>query len=174
MSYLRLAAAQLNTVVGDLPGNVERILAALAAAEAAGADICVVPELAIPGYPPEDLLLKPTFVADNVVALEKVAAATGQCAIVVGYVGRDPGRAGAVQRGGALCRRPGGRDLPEAVPARTTGCSTSSAGSCRAMRRRPSSGWPAPGWGSRCARTCGSPMGRWRSRATPGPTWWST
>ena len=87
MSYLRLAAAQLNTVVGDLSGNVERVLAAVAAAEAAGADICVVPELAIPGYPPEDLLLKPTFVADNVVALEKVAAATGQCAIVVGYVG---------------------------------------------------------------------------------------
>src|SRR5580704_6667102 len=81
MSYLRLAAAQLNTVVGDLPGNVERVLAALAAAEAAGADICVVPELAIPGYPPEDLLLKPGFVADNVTALEKVAAATGHCAV---------------------------------------------------------------------------------------------
>ena len=59
MPHLRLAAAQLNTVVGDLSGNVERVLAALAAAEAAGADLCVVPELAIPGYPPEDLLLKP-------------------------------------------------------------------------------------------------------------------
>ena len=83
MPYLRLAAAQLNTVVGDLSGNVDRVLAALAAAEAAGADICVVPELAIPGYPPEDLLLKPGFVADNVTALEKVAAATGDCAVVV-------------------------------------------------------------------------------------------
>ena len=59
MTYLRLAAAQLNTVVGDLAGNVDRILGALSAAEAAGADICIVPELAIPGYPPEDLLLKP-------------------------------------------------------------------------------------------------------------------
>src|ERR1700684_937863 len=87
MTHLRLAAAQLNTVVGDLEGNVERILGALAAAETAGADICVVPELAIPGYPPEDLLLKPAFVADNVAALEKVAAASGHCAIVVGYVG---------------------------------------------------------------------------------------
>jgi NAD+ synthase (glutamine-hydrolysing) len=106
MSYLRLAAAQLNTVVGDLPGNVERILAALAAAEAAGADICVVPELAIPGYPPEDLLLKPTFVADNVVALEKVAAATGQCAIVVGYVGATPDGQG-LSNAAALCA--GGR-----------------------------------------------------------------
>jgi len=106
MSYLRLAAAQLNTVVGDLSGNVERILDALGAAEAAGADICVVPELAIPGYPPEDLLLKPTFVADNVTALEKVAAATGQCAIVVGYVGATPDGQG-LSNAAALCA--GGR-----------------------------------------------------------------
>jgi NAD+ synthase (glutamine-hydrolysing) len=87
MQHLRLAVAQLNTVVGDLSGNVERVLSALASAEAAGADLCVAPELAITGYPPEDLLLKPGFVADNVTALEKVAAATGQCAVVVGFVG---------------------------------------------------------------------------------------
>ena len=106
MSHLRLAAAQLNTVVGDLSGNVERVLAALAAAEAAGADICVVPELAIPGYPPEDLLLKPGFVADNVTALEKVAAATGQCAVVVGFVGAAPGGIG-LANAAAVCA--GGR-----------------------------------------------------------------
>src|ERR1700723_8091 len=102
MSYLRLAAAQLNTVVGDLPGNVDRILAALAGAEAAGADICVVPELAITGYPPEALLLKPTFGADNVAALEKVAAATGKCAIVVGYVGATPDGQG-LSNAAAMC-----------------------------------------------------------------------
>ena len=106
MPHLRLAAAQLNTVVGDLSGNVERILGALAAAEAAGADICVVPELAIPGYPPEDLLLKPAFVADNLAALEKVAAATGQCAAVVGYVGAAPGGEG-LANAAAVCA--GGR-----------------------------------------------------------------
>src|SRR5580698_7574964 len=106
MSYLRLAAAQLNTVVGDLPGNVDRILGALSAAEAAGADICVVPELAIPGYPPEDLLLKPGFVADNVAALEKVAAATRDCAVVVGYVGAAPGGTG-LANAAAICA--GGR-----------------------------------------------------------------
>jgi NAD+ synthase (glutamine-hydrolysing) len=106
MSHLRLAAAQLNTVVGDLAGNVDRILGALAVAEAAGADICVVPELAIPGYPPEDLLLKPTFVADNVAALEKVAAATGPCAIVVGYVGATPDGQG-LSNAAAVCA--GGR-----------------------------------------------------------------
>jgi NAD+ synthase (glutamine-hydrolysing) len=104
--YLRLAAAQLNTVVGDLSGNVDRVLAALAAAEAAGADICVVPELAIPGYPPEDLLLKPGFVADNVTALEKVAAATGHCAVVVGFVGAAPGGVG-LANAAAVCA--GGR-----------------------------------------------------------------
>src|SRR5271169_1089350 len=106
MPTLRLAAAQLNTVVGDLSGNVERILAALAASEAAGADICVVPELAIPGYPPEDLLLKPGFVADNVTALEKVAAAAGQCAVVVGFVGAAPGGTG-LANAAAVCA--GGR-----------------------------------------------------------------
>src|ERR1700691_846965 len=106
MPHLRLAAAQLNTVVGDLSGNVERVLAALAASEAAGADLCVVPELAIPGYPPEDLLLKPTFVADNVAALEKVAAATGPCAVVVGYVGATPDGQG-LSNAAAVCA--GGR-----------------------------------------------------------------
>jgi NAD+ synthase (glutamine-hydrolysing) len=106
MPYLRLASAQLNTVVGDLAGNAERILAALAAAEAAGADICVVPELAIPGYPPEDLLLKPGFVADNVTALEKVAAATRHCAVVVGFVGAAPGGVG-LANAAAVCA--GGR-----------------------------------------------------------------
>ncbi len=106
MPQLRLAAAQLNTVVGDLSGNVEKVLAALAAAEAAEADICVVPELAIPGYPPEDLLLKPGFVADNVTALEKVAAATGHCAVVVGFVGAAPGGVG-LANAAAVCA--GGR-----------------------------------------------------------------
>lgn len=106
MTHLRLAAAQLNTVVGDLDGNVERILRALAEAEAGGADLCVVPELAIPGYPPEDLLLKPGFVADNVAALEKVAAATGQCAVVVGFVGDSPGGYG-LSNAAAVCA--GGR-----------------------------------------------------------------
>jgi NAD+ synthase (glutamine-hydrolysing) len=106
MPDLRLAVAQLNTVVGDLSGNVERVLAALASAEAAAADLCVVPELAITGYPPEDLLLKPGFVADNVAALEKVAAVTGQCAVVVGFVGAAPDGTG-LANAAAVCA--GGR-----------------------------------------------------------------
>jgi len=78
--------AQLDLVVGDLGGNVARITTALASAEDAGADLCLFPELAITGYPPEDLLMKPRFVADNVAAVEKVAAATSRCAVVVGFV----------------------------------------------------------------------------------------
>ena len=59
---MRLALAQINAVVGDLDGNRERILAALADARAESADIVLFPELAVTGYPPEDLLLRPAFV----------------------------------------------------------------------------------------------------------------
>jgi NAD+ synthase (glutamine-hydrolysing) len=83
---LRVAAAQLDVVVGDLSGNVGRIVQALRRAEDAGADLCVFPELAVVGYPPEDLLLKPRFVSDNVAALEEVATASGECVAVVGFV----------------------------------------------------------------------------------------
>jgi NAD+ synthase (glutamine-hydrolysing) len=86
MTRLRLALAQIDPVVGDLGGNAERIIAALGVAEDAGADLAVFPELAITGYPPEDLLLKPGFVADNAAALAKVAAATERCVAVVGFV----------------------------------------------------------------------------------------
>jgi NAD+ synthase (glutamine-hydrolysing) len=89
MTRIRVALCQINPVVGDLGGNAGRVVDALAAAEADGADIAVFPELAITGYPPEDLLLKPGFVADNLAALAKVAAATGRCAAVVGFVDRD-------------------------------------------------------------------------------------
>lgn len=86
MSSIRVAACQINTVVGDLQGNAERVLAALEEAEAAGADLAVFPELTLCGYPPEDLLLKPGFVADGRLAMEKVAARSGSCAAVVGFV----------------------------------------------------------------------------------------
>ena len=83
MARLRLALCQLNTVVGDLDGNVARLLDAYERADAAGCDLAVFPELAITGYPPEDLVLKPRFVAANREALDKVAARTGRCAAVV-------------------------------------------------------------------------------------------
>jgi NAD+ synthase (glutamine-hydrolysing) len=86
---LRLAAAQLDLVVGDLEGNAARILDAYERAEAAGADLVAFPELAVTGYPPEDLLLRPAFVAQAGEWLEKLAARTGRAAAVIGYPHAD-------------------------------------------------------------------------------------
>jgi len=102
MPRIRLAACQINTVVGDLDGNVERILAALARAEDAGADLAVFPELTVTGYPPEDLLGRPAFVTDNLAAFATVVAATGPCAVAVGYVDRGPD--GSLHNAAAVCR----------------------------------------------------------------------
>ena len=98
MTRLRVASCQINTRVGDLDYNVARILGALDEAEAAGCDLAVFPELAMTGYPPEDLLLKPGFIADNRAALERVAARTANCVAVVGFVDvhRDLWNAAAV------------------------------------------------------------------------------
>ncbi|HET9077739.1 MAG TPA: NAD+ synthase [Acidimicrobiales bacterium] len=86
MTRLRVALAQINPVVGDLDGNSDRIIESISAAGGAGADVVVFPELAVTGYPPEDLLLKPGFIADNMSAMTKVAAATERCVAVVGFV----------------------------------------------------------------------------------------
>lgn len=86
MPRLRVALCQINTVVGDLDGNARTVIEAYAAAQALDADLAVFPELALTGYPPEDLLLKPGFVADCRAALAKVAAGTDRCVAVVGTV----------------------------------------------------------------------------------------
>ena len=83
---MRVAICQVNPTVGDLDQNVARAAAALALAETAGADVAVLPELAITGYPPEDLVLRPGFVASGLAALEDFASVTGSCAAVVGFV----------------------------------------------------------------------------------------
>jgi NAD+ synthase (glutamine-hydrolysing) len=94
----------MNTVVGDLDGNLSAIVGALDAADAAECDIAVFPELALTGYPPEDLVLKPGFITDNLEALEKLAARTARCAAVVGFVdaGRDLYNAAAVCAHGSV------------------------------------------------------------------------
>jgi len=86
---LRVALCQIDTIVGALEHNTDLAIAALREAEQAGCDVAIFPELTIPGYPPEDLVLKPRFVADNLVALERLAAETTTTAVVVGYV--EPG-----------------------------------------------------------------------------------
>ncbi|TVP67475.1 MAG: NAD+ synthase [Nitriliruptor sp.] len=91
---IRVALAQLGAQVGDIDGNVERLLAAWQAAADQGVELLVATELTITGYPPEDLLLKPEFVAANLAALDRLAAEgpTG-CTAVLGYVGAGEGDA---------------------------------------------------------------------------------
>jgi NAD+ synthase (glutamine-hydrolysing) len=88
MRTFRIAMVQMNPTVGDLDGNVRRITAWLREANKAKPDLVAFPELAITGYPPEDLLLKPQFVADNRSALNDVIRACRDCVAVVGYVGQ--------------------------------------------------------------------------------------
>ena len=89
---LRVALSQLNPIVGDLKGNVGLMSADYARAVQAGAQVVVFPELSVTGYPPEDLLLKGSFIADNRRALEDFAATTGECAAVVGFVLSEDGQ----------------------------------------------------------------------------------
>jgi NAD+ synthase (glutamine-hydrolysing) len=106
--------AQLNPTVGDLDGNLAKMLAAYERAEAAGCDLVAFPELSTTGYPPEDLVLKPGFVVDNLAALAKLAARTGRCAAVVGFVDqdRDLYNAAAVCANGAIAATYRKRLLP--------------------------------------------------------------
>ena len=86
---LRVALAQVNPIVGDLKGNAELITDWIGKARDQGADIVCFPELALTGYPPEDLVLKPSFVRDNVKMLDTIVAATEGIAAVVGFVDED-------------------------------------------------------------------------------------
>ncbi len=91
---MKIALAQINTTVGDLAGNEKKILAAYQHGAEAGASVVVFPELATTGYPPRDLLLKRHFVQQNLEFLERLAAATGRAAMLVGYVGKNEQRPG--------------------------------------------------------------------------------
>ena len=97
MRPLRLGLSQINPTVGDLDGNFERVRATIAEARSLGVELLAFPEMVITGYPPEDLLLRPAFVARAGEALEKLAARTGRAAAVVGFpeAGRDLSNAAA-------------------------------------------------------------------------------
>ncbi|MHB0871554.1 MAG: NAD+ synthase, partial [Chloroflexota bacterium] len=104
MLSLRVALAQINPTVGDLEGNRAKILRYMEQAKAAGADLVAFPELALTGYPPEDLLLKPQFIKDNLACLQEIAAASQGITAVVGFVDADDDiyNAAAVLHDGAL------------------------------------------------------------------------
>ncbi|HET8944986.1 MAG TPA: nitrilase-related carbon-nitrogen hydrolase, partial [Dehalococcoidia bacterium] len=89
MKRLRVGLAQINTTVGDIEGNVARVLEYVQRARELGADVVSFPELAVTGYPPEDLLLRPAFVEDNIQALGRIVAGCSGITVVVGFVDRD-------------------------------------------------------------------------------------
>lgn len=99
MKTIRVAGAQINLRVGDLAHNEARIRDAMSWAEAEGADVLLLPELAIPGYPPEDLVMRRGFVAANLGVLERLAGYSGSTVTVVGVVDRVPSL-GSVPPGG--------------------------------------------------------------------------
>lgn len=86
MKSLRIALAQINLTVGDIRANAEKIIDCIAQSSKADVDIVVFPELAMTGYPPEDLLLKPQFIKDNLGALEEVKESVDDLAVIVGFV----------------------------------------------------------------------------------------
>ena len=88
MRLFRIAMVQMNPTVGDVEGNVRQIRAWMREAHKAKADLVAFPELAITGYPPEDLLLKPQFLDDNRRALQEVIRHCTNMTAVIGYVAK--------------------------------------------------------------------------------------
>jgi len=86
---MKCLLAQFNPTVGDLEGNVRRIQECYLAGVELGVDLVICPELAVTGYPPRDLLLKPHFVDRNLALLEDLAKQTGSVGLVIGFVARN-------------------------------------------------------------------------------------
>ena len=84
----RIALAQINARVGDIEGNLNKILNYINSAKDSGADIICFPELSLTGYPPEDLLLKPNFIDDSIDAVNEVRKASSNITVIVGFPDR--------------------------------------------------------------------------------------
>ncbi|HYC72154.1 MAG TPA: NAD+ synthase [Opitutaceae bacterium] len=103
---MRVGLAQINTTVGDLPGNRRRVVEAYRALVAQGAELVVFPELVVSGYPPRDLLFKKRFVADVEQATRDIAGEIGEAPAVVGYVeSNTSGRGRSAFNSAAFCHR---------------------------------------------------------------------
>ena len=102
---MKIGFAQINPTVGDLSGNFEKIIGAYERLSAAGAELVLTPELAITGYPPQDLVFKSRFVSENLAILEKLQARVGEAALLVGFVDRNEGRGKPFHNAAALLER---------------------------------------------------------------------
>jgi NAD+ synthase (glutamine-hydrolysing) len=102
---MKIGFAQINPTVGDLKGNCELILGAYERLAAAGAELVLTPELAITGYPPQDLVFKSRFVPENLAVLEKLHACVESAALLVGFVDRNEGRGKPFHNAAALLER---------------------------------------------------------------------
>ena len=89
---MNIAIAQINTIPGDLEGNTVKIIDYIDRAKKKGAELVVFPELAITGYPPKDLLLKPSFIKKNLEKLALIARHADTIAVIVGYVHEEKGK----------------------------------------------------------------------------------
>jgi NAD+ synthase (glutamine-hydrolysing) len=99
---MKIGFAQINPTVGDLSGNFEKIVAAYERLAAAGAELVLTPELAITGYPPQDLVFKSRFVPQNLEVLDKLQSRLRGAALLVGYVERNQGRGKPFHNAAAL------------------------------------------------------------------------
>src|SRR6266576_510417 len=102
---MKIGFAQINPTVGDLRGNCELIVGAYERLAAAGAELVLTPELAITGYPPQDLVFKSRFVPENLALLEKLQAQVGKSALLVGFVDRNEGSGKPFRNAAALLER---------------------------------------------------------------------
>jgi NAD+ synthase (glutamine-hydrolysing) len=102
---MKIGFAQINPTVGDLRGNCELIIRAYERLTAAGAELVLTPELAMTGYPPQDLVLKSRFVPENLELLGKLHAHVGDAALLVGFVDRNEGRGKPFRNAAALLER---------------------------------------------------------------------
>jgi NAD+ synthase (glutamine-hydrolysing) len=91
---MRIGFAQINTTVGDIRGNRDRILSAYMEAVSLGADLVLTPELALTGYPPQDLVFKSRFVPETLESLDQLHRAVGKVPLLVGYVDFNPAKTG--------------------------------------------------------------------------------
>lgn len=102
---MKVGFAQINSTVGDLKGNFEKIASAYQRLSAQGAELVITPELAITGYPPQDLVFKSRFVRDNLEMLEQLHALVGAAPLVVGFVQKNEGRGKPFHNAAAVLER---------------------------------------------------------------------